>query len=58
MTYRSGEIVEHDGKRWKVIGVGFTREDGRTYYRLVSADPASMIRQKNGSRPRMVGVWL
>ncbi len=51
------DIVAHDGREWRVIGVGATDHDsGKTYYHLAST--TDFIKQRNGSRPKMVGVWL
>ncbi len=55
--HKMDDIVAHDGREWRVIGVGATDHDsGKTYYHLAST--TDFIKQRNGSRPKMVGVWL
>jgi hypothetical protein len=50
------QTITHDGREWRVIGVGVTDDQGRTYYHLASM--TEFVGQRNGRRPKMVGVWL
>lgn len=54
--HQMDSVITYDGREWVVINVGFTRDDGLTYYHLASTH--EFIGQKNGRRPKMVAVWL
>ena len=56
MKHTMHEIIAHDGREWRVINIGYTREDGLTYYHLAST--TDFIEQRNGRRPKMIEVWL
>ena len=56
-THAPDTILTIEGRNWRVINVGHTDPDsGKTFYHL--ACTGRQIQQKNGGRPRMVGVWL
>ena len=52
----AGTTITHDGDTWRVLGVGVTREDGRTYCHLAST--TRFIGQRNGQRPIQCAVWI
>lgn len=54
--HKMDEIITHDGREWRVINIGFTREDGLTYYHLAST--TEFTGQKNGRLPKQIQVWL
>lgn len=54
--YKYSDIVEYDGDVWTVLGVGYTREDGKTYLHLAST--TRFITQKNGKRPIQACDWI
>ena len=46
---KRGETITVDGDQWEVVAVGYTREDGKTCYHLVST--TKFVQQRNGKRP-------
>lgn len=55
--HKMEEVITHNDKEWRVIGVGATNpENGTTYYHLAST--TDFIGQRNGRRPKMCGVWI
>ncbi len=55
-SYKYQDVIEHNGDVWTVLGVGCTREDGKTYLHLAST--TRFVTQKNGKRPIQIGDWI
>lgn len=49
-------IIPHDGDAWRIVGIGATNDEGRTYCHLASTTRA--IEQRNGPRPIQKVDWL
>jgi hypothetical protein len=53
---KHGQGLTVDGDTWRVLGVGATDEQGRTYVHLAST--TRMQSQRNGARPIQCAMWL
>lgn len=53
---RLDQRIALDGDTWRIAGVGATREDGKTYYHLVSETRGRQ--QKNGWSPLQIADWI
>jgi hypothetical protein len=50
------DLIEIEGDTWKVIGIGFTNEEGKTYLHLAST--TRFRQQRNGKVPVQMADWL
>lgn len=48
--------IEHDGDIWKILSIGVTREDGKTFCHLASTTRSRQ--QRNGSNPVQICDWI
>lgn len=49
---QADELIVYDDRTWRVLNVGATGEDGRTYYHLADT------KQLRGIHPAQIGAWL
>lgn len=54
--FKLDQIIELDGDKWRVLGIGVTNDDGKTYLHLAST--TRFRQQKNGKVPVQIGHWL
>ena len=50
------KTVIHDNDTWTVIGVGVTRDDGKTFCHLAST--TRFRSQRNGDNPVQICTWI
>jgi hypothetical protein len=57
IKYEVGQIINHDGDTWKILGVGAFSERREMVY-LHLASTTRFREQKNGPNPVQIGDWL
>lgn len=53
---KSGDIIKHEGKEWRVVSLGRVREDGKVYAHLASTKDG--FYQRNGFNPVQICDWV
>ncbi len=54
--YKTDQILEVDGDKWRIVGVGATNDEGKTYLHLASI--TRFRQQRNGLVPVQKGDWM
>lgn len=53
--FKLGQIVEVDGERWRIVGLGI-EQDGLQYAHL--ANLKRFVQQRNGKNPIQICTWI